>query len=68
MTKMTAIAKTFKNPLLKNQKACDFETWHEASGNGTLQSLYKSWPWDDLDLFYGKINLSRISQISGERL
>ena len=20
----------------------DFETWHEASGNGALQSLYKS--------------------------
>ena len=35
----------------------DFETWHEAAGNGALQSLYKSWPWDDLDLFYGKVNL-----------
>ena len=27
---------------LQNQKAYDFETWHEASGNGALQSLYKS--------------------------
>ena len=44
MTKMAAmfIAKTFKNLLLQNQKAYDFETWHEASGNGALQSLYKS--------------------------
>ena len=25
-----------------NQKAYDFETWYEASGNGALQSLYKS--------------------------
>ena len=60
MTKMAAMAinsKTFKNLLLQNQKAYDFETWCEASGNGALQSLYKSCPWDDLDLFYGKVNL-----------
>ena len=38
MTKMAAMAiKTFKNFLLQNQKAYDFETWHEASGNGALQ-------------------------------
>ena len=45
MTKMAAMAinsKNFKNLLLQNQKAYDFETWHEASGNGALQSLYKS--------------------------
>ena len=46
MTKMAAMAintkKTFKNLLLQNQKAYDFETWDEASGNGALQSLYKS--------------------------
>ena len=44
MTKMAAMAinrKTFKN-LFQNQKVYDFETWHEASGNGALQSLYKS--------------------------
>ena len=37
MTKMAAMAinsKIFKNLL--------FETWHEASGNEALQSLYKS--------------------------
>ena len=60
MTKMAAMAinkkKLFKNLLLQNQKAHDFETWYEASGNGALQSLYKSLPWDDLDLFYGKVN------------
>ena len=61
MTKMTAMAinikKTFKNLLLQNQKAYDFETWCEASGNGALQKFYKSCPWDDFDLFYGKVNL-----------
>ena len=36
------LAKTFKNLLLQNQKAYDFETWYEASGNGALQRLYKS--------------------------
>ena len=44
MTKKAAMAinsKTFKN-LLQNQKAYDFETWHEASQNEALQSLYKS--------------------------
>ena len=43
MTKMAAMAinsKIFKN-LLQNQKDYDFETWHEGSGNGPLQSLYK---------------------------
>ena len=44
MTKMAAIAKIAKifENLLQNQKAYDFETWHEASGNKALQSLYKS--------------------------
>ena len=46
MTKMAAMAlnskKLSKNLLLQNQEAYDFETWHEASGNGALQNLYKS--------------------------
>ena len=45
MTKMATMAinnKTFKNLHLQNQKAYDFEIWHEASGNGGLHSLYKS--------------------------
>ena len=44
MTKMAAMAinsKTFfKYLLLQNQKAYDFETWHEALRNGGLQNLY----------------------------
>ena len=42
MTKMAAMAINSKNLLLLNQKAYNFETWHEASGGGALQSLYKS--------------------------
>ena len=41
MTKMASMAINSKN-LLKSSSAYDFETWHEASGNGALQSLYKS--------------------------
>ena len=41
MSKMVAMAINSKN-LLQNQKAYDFETWHEASGNRALQSFYKS--------------------------
>ena len=45
MTKMAAMAinrKKTKNLLLQNQMVNDFETWHEASVTGALQSLYKS--------------------------
>ena len=47
MTKMAAMAinskkKTLINLLLQYKKAYDFETWHEPSSNGALQSLYKS--------------------------
>ena len=46
MTKMAAMAinrkKNFKNLLLQNQKANDFETCCEALVTGALQNLYKS--------------------------
>ena len=60
MTKMAAMdinSKAFKNLLHQNQKAYDFETWHEASNIGALQSLCKSWPCGDLGPFYGKFNI-----------
>ena len=59
MTKMAAMAinnKKLKILLLQNQKTYDFEIWHEASRNRDVQNLYKSRPWDDLVLFYGKVN------------
>ena len=45
MTKMAAMTINrkiyFRNLLLQNQNANDFETWCEASVTGALQSLYK---------------------------
>ena len=65
MTKMVAMAINSKKPL----KIFFFRTRRpEASMNTALQSLYKSLPRDDLDLFYGKVSLGCISQFSGERL
>ena len=54
------MVKTFKNLLLQNQKSYDLETWHVALGTQALQSLYKWWPWVDLDLFYGKVKLGHL--------
>ena len=54
------MVKTFKNLLLQNQKSYDLETWHVAFGTQALQSLYKWWPWVDLDLFYGKVKLGHL--------
>ena len=46
MTKMATMAINSKNlkksSFFQNQKAYDFETRHEASGGGALQSLYRS--------------------------
>ena len=62
------IAKTFIDLIVQNRKTYDFETFPEALVNGALQNLYKSWTWDDPDLFYGKVSLGCISQISGDGL
>ena len=51
--------KTLKN-LLQNHLANCLETWHGASGSVVQQSLYKSWPLVDLDLFYGKVNFGSL--------
>ena len=55
MTKMAAMAinrkKNFKNLLLQNQKANDFETWCEASVTGALQSYINHDPGMTLTYF-----------------
>ena len=69
MTKMAAMpiyGKNFKN-LLQNQKSYDLETWHVALGTQALQSLYKWWPWVDLDLFYGKVKFGPLCFYMGKR-
>ena len=54
------MVKTFKNLLLQNQKSYDLETWHVALGTQGLRSLFKWWPWVDLDLYYGKVKLGHL--------
>ena len=54
------MVKIFKNLLLQNRKSYDLETWYAASGTQALQSLYKWWPWGDLDLFYGKVKFGNL--------
>ena len=59
MTKMAATPIYGKNPsknlLLRNQRASDLGPWYVALGPWAHQSLFKWWPWVDLDLFYGKV-------------
>ena len=67
MTKISAMtinSKTFKNLLLQNQKAYDFETWHETSKHEVLKRKHDN--WDDLDLFYDQFNLGHPCILIGE--
>ena len=65
MTKMAATPlygkKPFKNLLLRNRQADFHETWYEASGTPAHHSLFKWWPWSDLDLFYGKVKFGNLA-------
>ena len=60
------MVKTLKN-LLRNQKADDLETWYAALGARVLPSLFKWWPWVDLDLFYGRVKFSPLCFCMGKR-
>ena len=59
MTKMAATPIYGENPsknlLLRNQRASYLGPWYVAFGHWAHQSLFKWWPWVDLDLFYGKV-------------
>ena len=47
--------------LQKSYSWADFhETWYVASGTPVYHSLYKWWPWSDLDLFYGKVKFGNL--------
>ena len=63
MTKMAAMPIYGKSPSkisFSRNRLTDFnETWHEASMVQALQCIKKSRPCDDLDLFYGKVNIGR---------
>ena len=49
------MVKTFqKSSSLELNSRC-LESWYAALGTGVLPSLFKWWPWVDLDLFYSKV-------------
>ena len=69
MTKMTAVPiydKNLKN-LLRNQKAYDLETCYVALSVRVLPSLFKWWPWVDLDLFYDKVQFGPLCFCMGKK-
>ena len=69
MTKMAAtpyMVKALQNLLLQNRWADFHETWYVASGTPTHHSLFKWWPWSDLDLFYGKVKFGNIGFSMGK--
>ena len=58
MTNMAVIpiyGKNLKTLFLWNQKTDNPEGWYAASGTLLLTSLFKWWPWADLDIVYGKV-------------
>ena len=54
------MVKALKNLLLWNRWTDFNETWYVALGTLAHYSLYKSWPWVDLDLLYGKVKFGHI--------
>ena len=52
--------KPFKNHLLRNRRTDFHETWYVALVTPAHHSLYKWWPWVDLDLFYGKVKFGNL--------
>ena len=65
LTKVAAMpiyGKKLTNPLLRNQKADDLETWYAASGDQVLPSS-----WVDLDLFNGKVKFGPLCFCMGKR-
>ena len=53
------MVKTDQN-LLQNRSADFHETWYVAFGTPAHHSLFKLWPWSDLDLIYGKVKFGYI--------
>ena len=60
------MVKPFKNLLLQNRQADFHETWYVASGTPAHHSLFKWWPWSDLDLFYGKVKFGNLGFSMGK--
>ena len=54
------MVKPFKSLLLQNRQADFHETWYVASVTPAHHSLFRWWPWSDLDLFYGKVKFGNL--------
>ena len=61
------MVKALKNLLLRNWKVNDLECWYTALGTRVLPSLFKWWPWIDLDLFYIKVKFGPLCFCMGKR-
>ena len=48
-------------------KAVFHETWYVASGTPANHSLFKWWPWGDLDLFNSKVKFCNLGFSVGKR-
>ena len=66
LTKMAAKPIYGKNPLLWNQWTDFHELWYVAQGTLAHHILYKLWPWDDHDLFYGKVKFFNLGFYAGK--
>ena len=55
MATMPIYGKNIRKSTSRESKADDQESCYVASGARVLPSLFKWWPWVDLDLFYGKV-------------
>ena len=43
------------------------ETWYVAFGTPAHHSLFKWWPWSDIDIFYGKVKFGNLCFSTGKK-
>ena len=60
------MVKTLKHHLW-NPTADDLESWYAASFTQVLPSLFKWWPWVDVDLFNGKVKFGPLCFCMGKK-
>ena len=60
------MVKTLKNLLLQNQLTDDFETWYVALCMWVLPTLFKLFPWVDLDPFNVNVKFGHIGFYMGK--
>ena len=61
------MVKTSQNIFLRKRWAEFHVTWFVALGTPAHRSLFKWWPWSDLDLFYGKVKFGNVGFSIGKQ-